>query len=94
MKLTLILKHDISKSPRTGDWKFMEPVVDEKKCVGCGTCVSFCPEAVIELAKKNKKETENVVKQKGVAKIDYEFCKGCGVCASVCPIKAINMKKK
>jgi len=94
MKLALTLKHDISKSPRTGDWKFMEPVVDEKKCVGCGTCVSFCPEAVIELGKKRKKGLINITNQSSVAKIDYEFCKGCGVCASVCSVKAIIMKKK
>lgn len=59
----------------------MKPEVDEKKCIGCGTCVKFCPEACIDF-NKNKK-----------AEIDYEWCKGCGVCAEVCPVKAIIMKK-
>lgn len=76
-----VIKHDIQKAPRTGNWKYMKPEVDEKKCIGCGTCVKFCPEACIELG-KNKK-----------ANVGYEWCKGCGVCAEVCPQKAITMKK-
>lgn len=75
------IKHDIKKAPKTGDWRNAHPIVDKEKCIGCGTCVKFCPEAVISL--KNKK-----------AEIDYYFCKGCGVCAEVCPVKAILMKKE
>ncbi len=60
----------------------MKPEIDKNKCVGCGACVRYCPEAVIELD-KNKK-----------AGIDYYFCKGCGVCATECPAKAIIMKKE
>jgi pyruvate ferredoxin oxidoreductase delta subunit len=81
MELGAIIKHDIKKSPKTGDWRYMHPEVNKEKCVGCGTCVQFCPEASIEII--NKK-----------AEIDYEYCKGCGVCAEVCPKKAILMKKK
>ena len=76
-----IIKHDKKKAPKTGTWRYMHPEVDNKKCIGCGTCVGFCPEATIEL--KDKK-----------AEVDYEWCKGCGVCAEVCPVKAIIMKKK
>ena len=83
-----IIKHDIKKAPRTGDWRYMKPVVDETKCVGCGTCVSFCPEATITLTKR-----ENLKSRKDLMQIDYEFCKGCGVCADVCPQKAIKMEK-
>lgn len=81
MAISITIKHDLKKAPQTGSWKYMKPEVDEKKCIGCGTCVKFCPEATIELD-KNKK-----------SKIDYEWCKGCGVCAEVCPVKAIIMKK-
>ena len=82
-----VIKHNIAKAPRTGDWKYMRPEVDRGKCVGCGTCVSFCPEA-----------TMSVVDEQGTkigkkAEIDYEWCKGCGVCANVCPAKAITMRK-
>ena len=76
-----VIKHNQKKAPKTGTWRYMHPEVDKKKCIGCGTCVGFCPEATIEL--KDKK-----------AEVDYEWCKGCGVCAEVCPVKAIIMKKK
>jgi pyruvate ferredoxin oxidoreductase delta subunit len=82
-----IIKHDLSNAPKTGAWRYMHPEVDKEKCIGCGTCVPFCPEATIEL-KEYKKG------QKPKADVDYEYCKGCGVCAQVCPIKAITMKKK
>lgn len=80
-----VIKHDIKKAPKTGNWRYMKPEVDKSKCIGCSTCVGFCPEACIEL-KNHAKDT------KGKADIDYDFCKGCGVCAEVCPVKAIIMK--
>ncbi len=76
-----VIKHDETKGPKTGAWRYMHPEVDKEKCIGCATCVPFCPEASIEM-KENK------------ADIDYDYCKGCGVCAEVCPVKAIMMKKK
>ncbi|MDR3559779.1 MAG: 4Fe-4S binding protein [Candidatus Pacebacteria bacterium] len=76
-----VIKHDLKKGPKTGAWRYMHPEVDKSKCIGCSTCVPFCPEASIEM--KDKK-----------AEIDYDYCKGCGVCAEVCPVKAILMKKK
>ena len=85
------IKNDLNKAPKTGDWKSVAPEVDSKKCIGCGTCVLFCPEACIKLRSnihpgKNKKS-------KGVASINQEWCKGCGVCTIECPVKAIIMKK-
>jgi 2-oxoacid:acceptor oxidoreductase delta subunit (pyruvate/2-ketoisovalerate family) len=92
MEIGAVIKHDIKKAPQTGSWKYMKPEVDEKKCIGCGTCVKFCPEAVISL-EKGSMEPETEKNKNGAATIDYEFCKGCGVCANVCPVKAIIMKK-
>jgi pyruvate ferredoxin oxidoreductase delta subunit len=86
MELGAIIKHDQSKAPKTGNWRYMKPEVDKEKCIGCTTCVPYCPEATIEM--KQYKEG-----QKDKADIDYEYCKGCGVCAEVCPVKAILMKK-
>lgn len=97
MELGAVIKHDIKKAPKTGDWRYMKPEVIKEKCVGCGACVKYCPEAVIELATNlprrqagNQQPTTN----KNIAEIDYYFCKGCGVCANVCPEKAILMRKE
>lgn len=81
-----VIKHDLKNAAATGDWRDITPVVDKEKCIGCTTCVPYCPEASIIM--KTYKEG-----QKDKADIDYDFCKGCGVCAAVCPVKAIAMKK-
>jgi pyruvate ferredoxin oxidoreductase delta subunit len=80
------IKNDITKAPKTGDWRQVTPIVEKEKCVGCGTCVKYCPEAAISMI--SEQETKNSKK----AVIDYHWCKGCGVCAEVCPVKAIGMK--
>lgn len=82
-----VIKHDQKKSPKTGAWRYMHPEIDKDKCIGCQTCVPFCPEAAILMVDHGSDK-----KQK--ADVDYEYCKGCGVCAEVCPVKAIMMKKK
>ena len=82
-----IIKHNKDNAPKTGDWKVMKPEVDASKCIGCGTCVLHCPEAVIEL----KERADGNPKK--LAEIDQEYCKGCGVCAQVCLVKAISMRK-
>ena len=74
----------------------MEPEIDAQKCIGCETCVPHCPEAVMEMRRRSKREMEiapKVAKEKKIATIDMEYCKGCGVCARVCPVKAILMHK-
>ncbi len=91
-----IIKHDQAKAPKTGDWRYLKPEVDPSKCIGCTTCVLHCPEAVMEMRKRGKKEiakSSEIGKEKEIVDIDYEYCKGCGVCAQVCPVKAIVMKK-
>lgn len=82
-----IIKHDIKRAPKTGTWRYMHPEIDKEKCIGCSTCVPFCPEAAISMEKYK-------IGSKDKADVDYEWCKGCGVCSEVCPVKAITMKKK
>lgn len=64
------------------NWRVQKPVIDHEKCVACGLCISYCPEAAIDRRSDNKPE------------IDYRFCKGCGICANECPQKAIEMKQE
>jgi pyruvate ferredoxin oxidoreductase delta subunit len=61
------------------NWRVSKPEICYDKCVACGLCISYCPEAAIN-AGEDKKPV-----------IDYRFCKGCGICAQECPQKAIEM---
>jgi heterodisulfide reductase subunit A len=57
--------------------------VDEKKCMGCGACVSVCTYGAIEFreTKQGKKAVVNPV-----------ICKGDGLCNAKCPTGAIVLK--
>lgn len=56
-------------------------VIDADACVGCGSCLEWCPTDAITL-------NEN-----GVAERDERSCLGCGVCARFCPESAISLKE-
>ena len=74
----------IGEAGRTGEWRTLMPVIDDKKCTvsrlnkpTCFLCWLYCPEAVIT---------------KGIPPlINLEYCKGCGICLQVCPVQAIVM---
>lgn len=55
-------------------------MVDPKKCISCGACISLCPQNAIKFVD-------------GKAKIDPKKCVKCGACASFCPMTAITIKK-
>jgi len=57
--------------------------VDEKRCMGCGACISACTYAAIEFreTRQGKKAVVNPV-----------ICKGDGLCNAKCPTGAIRLK--
>ncbi len=60
----------------TGSWRFLRPVMDKEKCIGCLLCWINCPDAVID---------------RDTLAINLAYCKGCGICAEECPKQAIEM---
>lgn len=64
---------------KTGDWRTQKPVWNEQKCVKCGVCWMYCPDAAI------------FMKTDGYYTADYDYCKGCGICGKECPTGAITM---
>ncbi len=64
---------------KTGDWRSMRPVWDESKCIKCGLCWVYCPEAAV------------YQKPDGYFTANLDYCKGCGICASECWPGAIKM---
>ncbi len=57
--------------------------VDEKKCMGCGACISACTYGAIEF-----RETRRGSK----AVVNPVLCKGDGLCNARCPTGAISLK--
>lgn len=49
------------------------------ECIGCGKCLTVCPQKCIDVSKKP-------------ALIDQNVCLHCGNCVPVCPVHAISRK--
>jgi pyruvate ferredoxin oxidoreductase delta subunit len=75
----MIFKPASSRSYLTGGWRAQKPIWDNTKCIKCGVCYLFCPEACI---------TEDV---EGFFTADLNYCKGCGICYHECWPRAIKM---
>ncbi|WP_321405095.1 CoB--CoM heterodisulfide reductase iron-sulfur subunit A family protein [Maridesulfovibrio sp.] len=58
-------------------------VVDIKRCIGCGKCISTCPFGAI-------KEVDFRGQPK--AEVIETICQGCGICTSTCPQGAIQLQ--
>ncbi len=54
--------------------------LDQEKCVGCGMCLTVCPQEVLSMVN-------------GLAAIENrDHCMECGACARNCPTEAITVK--
>jgi len=56
-------------------------VVDKKKCLACGGCISICVQDAITMI--SDKST-----------IDKDKCISCGICINTCPVGAIYWEGK
>ena len=64
--------------------------IDIGRCQGCGLCVEFCPNKVIELDNSSL----NAKGYHPAAAKNIEKCAGCGICALMCPDVAIMVEKE
>ncbi len=61
-------------------WLMVHPVIDEKRCNGCGLCT-----------KMGHCEAYSLENEKAV--VDLDKCVGCVYCQAVCKRNAISMKE-
>jgi pyruvate formate lyase activating enzyme len=59
-----------------------EIILNEKLCIGCGSCAANCPNDAIRVGNSR------------VAIIDRSLCSRCGSCASQCPTLAVQVSGK
>ena len=93
-----VIKNNLSKAPKTGDWKYMSPEVNAEKCIGCGACVASCKNAsamlflsakVSQLAllpqgdPERRERVLNMVKTHDEA--GFGNCTNTGACEAECP---------
>ncbi|MCX7965295.1 MAG: mercury methylation ferredoxin HgcB [Syntrophorhabdaceae bacterium] len=52
---------------------------DEKRCMGCGMCVTVCPRGVFQMNGKK------------AMLVDRDACMECGACEKNCPFSAISV---
>ena len=55
------------------------PLLDERRCTGCGDCLGVCPAACLEMAGATPWLPRPL------------DCLSCALCAAVCPVEAITM---
>jgi pyruvate ferredoxin oxidoreductase delta subunit len=75
----VILEPGSASEYLTGSWRSQRPVYDEEKCIQCGQCWMYCPDAAVLHGDDDS------------YKPNLDYCKGCGICASVCPKDCIEM---
>jgi Na+-translocating ferredoxin:NAD+ oxidoreductase subunit B len=75
------------------------PVIDPRRCTGCGICVKECPKKIIALIDDTPQEIEKkrcseyCMRKEVFFKVDQEKCIKCGICFKNCPVDAISWEK-
>lgn len=72
-----------SRSGKLDQHSNISPKVKQKKCIGCGECVSWCRGRAIKMVK-----VDDSIK----AKIDPKKCVGCAECILTCRQEAISIQ--
>jgi uncharacterized Fe-S center protein len=70
------------------------PVVDVKKCIGCGQCRERCAHDAISLVARPDDIPRPKPQAAKMASIDSEKCVGCASCIHACPEHAIEVNWK
>lgn len=71
------------------------PIIDEKRCTGCGRCVGDCPKSVLRLIPRSKLvylACASHDRGKAVKDVCRVGCIGCGLCVKACPTGALRME--
>jgi ferredoxin len=71
------------------------PVIDDKRCTGCGKCVKECPKQTLRLLPRNKLvylACASHDKGRAVKDVCKVGCTACGLCAKVCPVGALKLE--
>ncbi|GAB4298249.1 MAG: pyruvate synthase subunit PorD [Myxococcota bacterium] len=79
---TLIPEPGSAGANKTGDWRSFKPEWDHTKCVKCGVCYVYCPDAAI------------YEDERGYFLANLDYCKGCGICAVECWTACITMREE
>lgn len=77
-----LLKHKVPKwvDAIMGHIIKPKPLIDQKKCVGCGECAICCPAQIIDMVDKKPQ-------------IHLKTCIRCFCCQELCPVKAIEVHR-
>lgn len=57
------------------------PTIDQETCIGCGSCVEFCPNDVLSFDEMTGKAR---------VRNQYNCVVECKACAKLCPVEAIT----
>ena len=65
----------------------------DEKCIGCGTCASFCSNLFFKEDNPVKSCIE-VFPAEGADNFRLRVCSQCGICVEYCPADAISINKQ